>query len=263
MTPSIELDAVHVGYGKTDTLREVTCAMNAGETWAICGPNGSGKSTLLRVMAGLLFPRQGTVRLLGEAIASLDRGRIARSLAYVPQDAEIAFDFTAREVVAMGRAPHGASWRGEDTNDAKIVAREIERFALENLADRAVEALSGGERKRVALARALAQEPKVLLLDEPTASLDVKNEARLYGIVRELAETAGVTVVMVLHDFAAAQRAASHAMLLGEGQVVATGEAGATLSHERLAALFDVELETREVLVPRVVPRPGLPTVPK
>jgi len=202
-------------------------------------------------MAGLLFPRAGTARLLGEALGGLDRARIARVLAYVPQEAEIAYDFTAREVIAMGRAPHGATWRGEDTKDTAIVDREIGRFALGELADRPVDALSGGERKRVALARALAQEPKVLLLDEPTASLDVKNEARLYGIVRELAETSGVTVVMVLHDFAAAQRAASHALLLGDGAVVAAGPATETLTRERLAELFDVELERREVLVAR------------
>lgn len=251
MTPTLELDAVSAGYEKSDTLRGVTCALNAGETWAICGPNGSGKSTLLRVMAGLVSARSGTSKLLGEAVGALDRGRVAQVLAYVPQETEVAYDFTAREVVAMGRAPHGATWRGETDDDARIVMRALARFSLEHLADRPVDALSGGERKRVALARALAQEPRVLLLDEPTASLDVKNEARLYAIVKELAESAGVTVVMVLHDFAAARRAASHAMLLSAGAIVASGPAEQTLSRERLAEVFDVELETREVLVAR------------
>lgn len=249
MTLTIELDAVSAGYDKTVTLCGVTCAMQRGETWAICGPNGSGKSTLLRVMAGLIKPRSGRVRLLGASLDALDRGAVARTVALVPQDVEIAFEFTAREVVAMGRAPHGSAWRGATADDTRIVDREIERFFLQDLANRPVNELSGGERKRVALARALAQEPRVLLLDEPTSSLDVKNEARLFSIVDDLATTSHVTVIVVLHDFAAASRAASHALLLGDGKVVAEGDAATVLTKEKLTEVFGVELETREVLV--------------
>lgn len=223
--------------------------MQRGETWAICGPNGSGKSTTLRVIAGLLRATSGTVRLLGVAMEELDRVTVAKKLALVPQEVEIAFDFTVREVVAMGRVPHGLGWRGATSEDERIVDRELERFSLERLASQPVNELSGGERKRVALARALTQEPSVLLLDEPTTSLDVKNEAQLFSTVRDLATEAYVTVVVVLHDFAAASRAASHALLLGGGRVVAAGDASEVLTQNRLAELFEVELELREVLV--------------
>ena len=254
MTPTIELDAVYAGYGKSVTLHDVTCAMESGEIWAICGPNGSGKSTMLRVICGLLRPTSGRVRLLGGSVGDADRVGLAKKLSLVPQDVEIAFDFTAREVVEMGRTPHGSPWRGATQQDTRAVDREIERFSLEMLSSTPVNELSGGERKRVALARAFAQEPSLLLLDEPTSSLDVKHEARLFSTVKELAATSHATVVLVLHDFAAASRAASHALLLAGGRVVGAGEAATVLAKEKLSEAFGVELETREVLVAKSDP---------
>lgn len=245
---ALRLDAVSAGYGNSVTLSRVTVSLQRGESWAICGPNGSGKSTLLRVMSGRLPARVGEVSFFGVPLSGLDRRAIAREMAVVPQDVDVAFDFTVREVVAMGRAPHGATWRAESVDDQRVIDRELERLDLVALADAHVHEISGGERKRVAIARALAQEPRVLLLDEPNASLDVRHEARLFSLLAELAK-AGTTVVTVLHDFAAAMRVASHAMLLAEGALLAAGDAREVLARERLAEVFGVELEERISLV--------------
>ncbi len=235
-------------YGETVTLAGVTLSVGSGETWAVCGPNGSGKSTLLRVMAGALRPTSGHVRLFGEPIASLGRAKVARVMALVPQDTGVAFGFTVGEVVAMGRAPFGRDWRALGAEDKRVIERELARADLTAMARVPMQELSGGEQRRVALARALVQEPKVLLLDEPTASLDVRHEARFFATLSELGR-AGLATVLVLHDFAAAARTASHALLLARGHVVASGPAAEVLQRARLAEAFGVELEERSALV--------------
>lgn len=223
--------------------------MQRGETWAVCGPNGSGKSTMLRVMSGLLRPTSGAVTLCGVKLDGLPRRDVATRLALVPQDVEVVFDFTAREVVAMGRTPYGSPWRAPSDDDRRIVDEELERFDLTRLADKPAMELSGGERKRVALARAFAQRTEVLLLDEPTASLDAKAEASFFRVLGDATRERGTTVVLVLHDFAGAARAATHAMLMRGGTVMASGAADDVLTAARLGETFGVTLERREVLV--------------
>ena len=249
--PPLAASAIVAGYGARAALSGVDLVVQAGEIWAVCGPNGSGKSTLLRVMAGGLRLERGTVRLFGEPLD--DRAKASRVMALVPQETEVAFGFTVTEVVAMGRVPtHGTSawrhWRAPTAEDTRVVEREIERAELGALRSARVDELSGGERQRVALARALAQEPKVLLLDEPTASLDVRAAAVFYRALGEL-RAEGLATVVVLHDFAAADRVATHALLLAEGRTVAQGEASAVLTRQRLEGAFGVELELRPSLV--------------
>lgn len=251
----LEATAIDAGYGPRPALHDVSIVVQPRETWAVCGPNGSGKSTLLRVMAGALRPLRGTLRLFGEPLT--DRAKSARVMALVPQDTEVAFGFTVREVVAMGRVPHGRHWRAPTADDARVIDRELERAELGGLRAARVDELSGGERQRVALARALAQEPKVLLLDEPTASLDVRAAATFFRALGELREE-GLATVVVLHDFAAAARLATHALLLVDGRAVAQGQAAEVLTRARLSEAFAVELGVEPsfvALAPRALAR--------
>ena len=197
--------------------------MQRGETWAVCGPNGSGKSTMLRVMAGLLRPTSGAVTLCGVKLDGLRRPEVATRLALVPQDVEVVFDFTAREVVAMGRTPYGSPWRAPTDDDRRIVDEELERFDLTRLADKPAMELSGGERKRVALARAFARSPSLVLLDEPLSSLDEDLRAELAADVRTFVAELGVPAVYVTHGRAEARALGDRFVRLEGGRVTSAG----------------------------------------
>jgi iron complex transport system ATP-binding protein len=240
--PVIEAITVSAGYGETAVLTEVSLAACPGELVAVLGPNGAGKSTLLRVLAGTLAPTGGEVRLRGRALAPLPRAEVARHLAVVPQDSDVAFGFTVREVVMMGRAPHqsGLLWVRPEDEDA--VARALSRCDVASLADRPVAELSGGERRRVTIARALAQESAVLLLDEPGAHLDVRHAVSIGDLVREQIDARKVAAVAVLHDLGAAARWADRVVLLAEGRVRASGPPDAVLTPELLEAVFGIPI---------------------
>ncbi len=251
--PLLELQGVDAGYARSEpTLRGVSLTVGPGELWTVCGPNGSGKSTLVRLLSGALAARRGEILLRGRPMAGLSRREVARAVAVVHQQSEVAFGFTVGEVVRMGRAPHQDGFFVGSAEDERIVAREIERCALGGLEDKPVASLSGGEKKRVALARALAQSPAILLLDEPAAFLDVHHEARFFSLVSGLVRDEKLACLAVLHDFGAARDLATHALLLSNGEVRAQGRPEDVLTRERLEALFDVTL----IEAPRLVVKP-------
>ncbi len=229
-------------FGQTDVLRGVSLAVNAGELVCILGPNGAGKSTLLRVMAGTLAPSAGEARLLGERIGTWDRRRFARHVAVVSQMSEVAFGFTVRDVVMMGRAPHQDGWMQVNAADREIVQRAIQRCDLADLALRPVEELSGGEQKRVAIARALAQKPRVLLLDEPGAFLDVRHQVALYDLLAQAAAEEGLACVIVMHDLNIASQYATRVVLAKGGELLAVGSVEEVMTHGRLLKTFDADL---------------------
>jgi iron complex transport system ATP-binding protein len=236
----IEVDGVAVELGGERVLDAVSLDVAAGEFVGLVGPNGAGKTTLLRTVNGALAPDAGSVTVRGEDVHALSSRAASRLVATVPQTTELSFDFDVRQTVEMGRTPHRSrlsSWR---PSDREAVDRAMERTAVASLADRPVTAVSGGERKRVLLARALAQETPVMLLDEPTASLDINHQVRTLELVSDLVRE-GTTAVAAIHDLDLAARYCDRLALLADGRVLASGPPDEVLTGPRLRAAFDVD----------------------
>jgi iron complex transport system ATP-binding protein len=242
MTARIAADAVSFAFGARMAVADASIAAESGELVAILGPNGSGKTTLLRMLAGLAPPSTGAVRLDGAPLGRLTRREIARRLALVPQDPRVDFPFTALEVVLMGRAPHQRGLGLPGVRDLAVAREALALVDAGALAARAIDRLSGGERQRVFVARALAQEPSVLLLDEPTTHLDLGHQLAIHEVLRRLCRERGLACVTVVHDLNLAMTYADRVALLAGGRVVATGAAGDTLTPERIAAVFGVQV---------------------
>jgi len=239
---ALELVRASARYGHASTkpaLEDVSLAVAPGEIVAILGPNGAGKSTLLRVLAGTLRAESGESLLFGASVCGRERGDVARDVAFVAQSEDVRFAFTVEEVVLMGRAPHQHGWMRPSEADVAIVRRVLERWELLPLARRPFDQLSGGERKRVAIARAFAQASRVLLLDEPTAFLDVRHQVALFEALRDLARGKGTASVVVTHDLQLAAEHASRVVLMKAGRVVAVGPTLEVLTAGRLEEAFD------------------------
>lgn len=221
------------------TLDDVSFTVAPGELFGVLGPNGSGKSTLLRLLLGALGAEAGRIRILGRELGTWGRRELARRVAVVPQHEEIAFPLSVEELVAMGRYPHLGPWRAEGPGDRRAVREALERCDLAAIADRPVSTLSGGELQLGRLARALAQEPEVLVLDEPTVSLDLRHRMEIFGLLRELAGPEGTTVVLVTHDLNAASRFADRLLLLAGGRQAAVGTPAEVLERETIERVYD------------------------
>jgi iron complex transport system ATP-binding protein len=230
------------GGGGRSVLRSVSFHLAAGELLAVLGPNGAGKSTLLRVVAGAKSPDAGEIDLFGESVRKQDRRTIAQRVAVVSQTEQVAFSFSVRDVVRMGRAPHLSGWLRPSAEDERIVDEVIERCDLGGLQHRAAGELSGGEQKRVAIARALAQRPRVLLLDEPGAFLDVRHALGLYDLLADAIARERLACLVIMHDLNIAAQYASRALLMKEGGVVACGEIDEVLTYANLQTTFDTDL---------------------
>jgi len=239
---AFELRGVSVNYGgRQKALEQIDLQVRKGEICAVLGPNGAGKSTLVKVVSGALVPDQGSVVVLGEPLAQ-DRRDIARKIAVVPQSAEPALGFTVRAVVMMGRAPYQGAWMRASVRDEQAVARSLAACELETLADRLVTTLSGGEQQRVTIARALAQEAPILLLDEANAHLDVRHSITVNELVRREVRERKLACVMVLHDLNAAAQYADRIALLKSGRLVAHGTIEEVMTYRRLKEVFETEL---------------------
>jgi len=242
MDRELILDVRGVSYrypgARTEALHDVALALGAGDFHAVLGPNGSGKTTLVRVALGVLVPHQGAARLLGRPAAGWQRRELARIAAVVAQREENLFPQRVRDTVLLGRYPHLSLWGDERPADHAAVARALERCDIAHLADRWIWTLSGGEYQRVRLARALAQEPRLLVLDEPTSSLDVRHEMELFELARRLADESRLAILLITHHLNLAARFADRLLLLSEGGVVAHGPPGDVLTREAVERVF-------------------------
>jgi iron complex transport system ATP-binding protein len=237
-------------YSYDGEHREVIADLNldipAQKVTAILGPNGAGKTTLLRIMLGFLKPQQGQVLLAGRPVASYTRGEMSRLVGLVPQMERIPFDFSVLEYVLLGRAPHLTALQMPRQQDYEASLDVLQWLELEHLAHRPVPELSGGERQMVLVARALAQEPRMLLLDEPTSHLDLSNRGRILQLMTSLAQK-GVTIVFTTHDPNAAIFGASQFVLMRQGRVLEAGACEETLTPEKLSQTYGVPVHVAQV----------------
>lgn len=249
--------ADEVGFRYTDAwvLRDVSFGIEPGEVIGIIGPNGSGKTTLLKALDGILAPQEGQVLLEGVDIRTLRRSAIARSIAVVPQEVPFIFPFRVEEIVAMGRSPHMGRLTFEGRRDLEIVREVMATTGIETLADRRIFDLSGGERQLVWVARALAQQPRIMLLDEFTAFLDIRHQIVLFELIRRLNEEKGLTVVVVTHDMNLASQYAHRIILLNGGRIHALGRPGEIITESNLKEVYkaDVLVDSNPITgLPRV-----------
>lgn len=242
-------------YAERPVVRDVSFQVNSGEWVGLVGPNGSGKSTLLRLLAGLLRPQAGEVRVDGKDLHALGAREAARVVALMPQSSKAEGSFPVWEVVAMGRYAHLSRFRSEGPADRQAVAAALESTETAELADRLLQDLSGGEQQRVLLARALAQEAALLLLDEPTANLDVAHQLRVFTLIRRLVDK-GATTVSAVHDLNLAARFCDRLLVMHAGRVAADGPPGEVLTPELLAEVFDIHAQVQRAVDGRVAVRP-------
>jgi iron complex transport system ATP-binding protein len=253
--PVLEARGLACGYGSKPVLRDITLQLVRGEMVALLGRNGSGKSTLLRCLAGALAPIAGTVRIDGELRHRGDRKALARRLAVVAQELSVPFAFSAREVVELGRAPYARFLAPPGAEDTRAVDRAIVECDLEAVQGRIFQRLSGGEQQRVALAMALAQEPDILLLDEPTVHLDLAHQVSLLALARRLCAERGLTVLAAMHDINLSALSCDRLAIIGDGSLIAVGTPGEVVT----APLIERVFGTRVALVCH--PANGLPQV--
>jgi iron complex transport system ATP-binding protein len=244
--PSIlEAQNLSGGYSTAPFIREIHLATHLGEWLSLVGANGSGKSTLLRLLSRVLPPQSGGVLLDGKAIHTQSPRSVARQLALLPQQQTIPVGLTVRQLVSLGRTPHQPWWQWDlDAEDWQQVEQAIAQTQLEHLRDRSVESLSGGERQRAFLALTLAQNPQVLLLDEPTTFLDLHHQLELLELLKDLNQQRQLTIITVLHDLNLAMRYSDRIALLNQGCLVAVGAPAEVITAENLRQVFGVEAIT-------------------
>ncbi|MDI6781416.1 MAG: heme ABC transporter ATP-binding protein [bacterium] len=237
----LQVKNISASYQQRPVLEGISFQVEDGEFLGIIGPNGAGKTTLLKIMTGVKSPLTGEVMLDGKKMSSLCRKEIAMIMAVVPQSSFIPPLFTVEDVVLMGRYPHQKSRFVTTEEDIKAVEEAMQKTNTSNFRQRPVNELSGGERQEVIIARALAQEPKILLLDEPTASLDIKHQMRILGLVRTLVKENGITAIMVIHDLNLAARFCDRLILLHNQKIYAQGVIKEVLTSQNLKEAYEVE----------------------
>jgi iron complex transport system ATP-binding protein len=243
--PQVRASLLGVAFAYPDgggALEGIDLEVRTGGRLALVGPNGAGKTTVLRLLAGQIAPSRGTVRIENLNPATADRRELAKRVAVVSAQALVGFPYSVEEVVLMGRAPHVDGFRLESGRDLEVAEQSMAAMDVSQLAHRVFDSLSSGEKQRVAVARALAQEPKVLLLDEPGAFLDIRHQVDLYDLLSERAKTEGLTVISVLHDLNLAALYFDTVAMVAGGTIYAQGAADDVITYANVRAVFETDV---------------------
>jgi iron complex transport system ATP-binding protein len=234
----LELDDVRFGYEARRVIDGVTVTVERGEVLAVVGPNSAGKTTLVRLISKVLVPSRGAVRLDGVDVGRLGRVDVARTIAVVPQEVALAFPFTVLEFVLSGRYPHATTGFFDGPDGLRLAREALDTVGVADLGERLVTALSGGERQLVLVARALAQRPRLLVMDEANAHLDLRHQVNLARLIRRLPRQEGTAIVFVSHDLNLASQLADRILVLADGRVAGLGTPDAVLEADRLEAVY-------------------------
>ncbi|PZD95040.1 ABC transporter ATP-binding protein [Paenibacillus sambharensis] len=244
MKTALDIENLFFGYGSTGILRGISLQLAQSQVVSIVGPNGSGKSTLLKCLARIVKPEQGEIRLFGKSLNAYSGGELAKKQGYVPQSTSETFPLSVTDAVLIGRKPH-MKW-GVSDRDLAIVGHVISFLGLEPLRHNYLNELSGGQRQKVAIARALAQEPEVLMLDEPTSALDIRHQLEVLELLKDLSRKSGSLVILVLHDLELAARYSDQLILMRQGVVHAMGKPEEVLTADHVKEVYGVEAEITE-----------------
>ncbi|MCZ6776844.1 MAG: ABC transporter ATP-binding protein [Ignavibacteria bacterium] len=240
---ALTVDNISFSYNPgIPTLRNVSLSITKGEFLSVAGPNGSGKTTLLRLLDRIYLPEKGKIFLSGQNLICYSRSEIARRIAFVPQESGILFPFTVFEIVLMGRSPHSRGTIFENAHDRQVAFDMMRLTDIEHLADHPITSLSGGERQRVFIARALAQQPEIILLDEPNAHLDIAHQIDVFKIIKKLNAESGLTVISVSHDLNLAASYSDRIAMLVCGSVEAIGTPEEVLTETRIREVFRTQV---------------------
>ncbi len=242
MNPAIQIKNLHFSYRDIPVLKDISFSIKKGSFYIIIGPNGSGKTTLLKLISGIEKHEQGSIQVLDKPVLNYSRKSLARNVAFVQQKQPSDFSFTVFELVLMGRSPHLGILGVEQEKDIDIAKQAISFTGVDHLVHRKLDQLSGGEQQRVFLARAICQDPQIILLDEPTASLDLAHQIRIMDLMRKLMEEKGITVIMVSHDVNLAAMYGDDLLLLSKGRIIKKGLPKKVLTYQTLEKAYDCKL---------------------
>lgn len=245
----LDIENVAFSYNNGLVLKDITLGVEAGEMVGLIGPNGSGKTTLLKLISGILRPKRGNVKYDNAILTCLSRKSIAQKIAVVPQDFDIPFAYTVRAVVELGRTPFHNFFDGGNGKDKAIVEKALELTGITSLAEKGWNELSGGERQKVVLAAALAQEPRLLLLDEPTVHLDIANQVEILEQVKDLNRRTGLTIVAAMHDLNLAAMYFNRLILLKQGTILADGHPSDVLTENNIRKGFAAGVRVQPDLI--------------
>ena len=254
------LKDVCFAYDGRNVLDGVSLSVDAGDFIGVVGPNGSGKTTLIKLLSRVLKPRSGKIEIAGEDISHIPNRRLARITAVVPQETNVLFAYTVAEIVLMGRYPYLGALSFERGEDVAVAQDAMETTDVAQFADRLISQVSGGEKQRVVIARALAQEPRIMLLDEPTAFLDLKHQVGIYGVLQKLNREKQMTILAVSHSLNLAAQFCRRIIMLDKGRIAADGTPDEVLTGENIERVFEVKVRiTRDESTgaPQVTPDAG------
>ena len=240
MNSVITLNHIYFSYGEQPVLHDISFSLTGGIITGIIGPNGSGKSTLLKLISAIYQPVSGTIEVAGKPLSHWSRRELSQQIAVVPQDTYVPFNYTVAEIIMMGRTPYLGMFGFEKKHDIEIALSIMETTHTLNLSDRYFDQLSGGERQRVLIARALVQEPKILLLDEPTTHLDINHQWEIMELVTRLNQEQQITVLMVTHDLNLAAFYCQHLVLIAQGEFITEGKPKDVIQYDHLKKAYGI-----------------------